>query len=115
MLELMRCIDHESVVCCVRFNAKGTQLATGCKKTVQVFDVESGKRVFYVSHTTAVAGAGAGAAKDGAEAASGEDQEYVRAVCFSPNSEFLAAGMEMLVYLTLSLTLTLTLSLTLTP
>jgi hypothetical protein len=41
-LELLRCIDHESVVCCVRFNAKGTQLATGCKKTVQVFDVESG-------------------------------------------------------------------------
>jgi len=90
-LDLMHCIDHESVVCCVRFNAKGTQLATGCKKTVQVFDVESGKRVFHVSHTTV----SNGSKKDGANASSGEDQEYVRAVCFSPNSECLAAGMEM--------------------
>jgi len=90
-LELMHCIDHESVVCCVRFNAKGTHLATGCKKTVQVFDVESGKRVFHVNHTTANTGA-----KKDASASSGEDQEYVRAVCFSPNSECLAAGMEML-------------------
>ena len=35
-----------SVVCCVQFSADGRYLATGCNRTTQIFDVQTGAKVW---------------------------------------------------------------------
>ena len=42
---LVQNLPHQSVVCCVRFSACGTMLATGSNKSAQIFDVESGQKL----------------------------------------------------------------------
>lgn len=36
------------VVCCVQFSADGRYVATGCNRTAQIFDVQTGQKVWYV-------------------------------------------------------------------
>eukprot|EP00276_Gloeochaete_wittrockiana_P016618 CAMPEP_0184339680 /NCGR_PEP_ID=MMETSP1089-20130417/8359_1 /TAXON_ID=38269 ORGANISM="Gloeochaete wittrockiana, Strain SAG46.84" /NCGR_SAMPLE_ID=MMETSP1089 /ASSEMBLY_ACC=CAM_ASM_000445 /LENGTH=748 /DNA_ID=CAMNT_0026667071 /DNA_START=52 /DNA_END=2295 /DNA_ORIENTATION=- len=83
-IDLMHTLEHESVVCCVSFSQDGKYCASGCNKTAQVFDAETGERV-----------ATFGDDNDGSKSC-GEYKEdsYVRAVCFSPDGRLLAAGAE---------------------
>ena len=41
-------LEHESVVCCVRYSACGQYLATGCNRKAQIYSVESGQKIQYV-------------------------------------------------------------------
>lgn len=83
--EMHQSMDHQSVVCCVRFSSDGTMMASGCHKTAQVFDVKTGDRKFLVSRPGSNGG--------NAAASSEADDAYVRAVCFSPDCTKLVAGM----------------------
>jgi len=76
-VDLLHNFDHSSVVCCVRFSNDGKSLATGCNKSAQIFDVETGEKIYSFSED---------AAKDG--------DLYIRSVCFSPDNKYLAAGAE---------------------
>lgn len=89
--EMHQSMDHQSVVCCVRFSSDGTMMASGCHKTAQVFDVKTGDRKFSVSRPGSSNGANANGAN--AAAASEADDAYVRAVCFSPDCTKIVAGM----------------------
>ncbi|RAW34706.1 General transcriptional corepressor [Phytophthora cactorum] len=88
--EMHQSMDHQSVVCCVRFSSDGTMMASGCHKTAQVFDVKTGDRKFLVSRP---AGSGQTPTSQANAAANEPDDAYVRAVCFSPDCTKLVAGM----------------------
>lgn len=85
--EMHQSMDHQSVVCCVRFSSDGSMMASGCHKTAQVFDVKTGERKFMVSRP-----AGNTSECSNSNNSEGEDA-YVRAVCFSPDCTKLVAGM----------------------
>jgi general transcriptional corepressor TUP1 len=78
-------MDHQSVVCSVRFSPDGSMLATGCHKAARVFDVKTGERKFMVSRH--------GGTGSNGNASSEEEGAYVRAVAFSPDCTKLVAGM----------------------
>ncbi|KIM20068.1 hypothetical protein M408DRAFT_334157 [Serendipita vermifera MAFF 305830] len=77
-VDLVHQFNHESVVCCVRFSKDGKYLATGCNRTAQIFDMQTGAMVCQLSDDKAV--------MDG--------DLYIRSVCFSPDGKFLATGAE---------------------
>ncbi|KAI9911028.1 hypothetical protein PsorP6_011028 [Peronosclerospora sorghi] len=89
--EMHQSMDHQSVVCCVRFSSDGTMMASGCHKTAQVFDVKSGDRKFLVSRPAG--SSGQTPTSQGNAPANEADDAYVRAVCFSPDCSKLVAGM----------------------
>lgn len=76
-IDLMHNLNHSSVVCCVKFSADGKYLSTGCNRSAQIYDVESGKKVHTFSDDNA---------KDG--------DLYIRSVSFSPDGQYLATGAE---------------------
>ncbi|KAF2257501.1 transcriptional repressor rco-1 [Lojkania enalia] len=77
-VELVHNLPHQSVVCCVRFSLDGQYVATGCNRSAQIFDVESGTPVAHLQDGTLP-----------------EDGDlYIRSVCFSPNGAYLATGAE---------------------
>jgi len=76
-IDLMHNLNHSSVVCCVKFSADGKYLSTGCNKSAQIYDVETGRKVH-----TFIDELG----KDG--------DLYIRSVCFSPDGQHLATGAE---------------------
>ena len=75
---LVHNLQHESVVCCVRFSADGRYVATGCNRSAQIFDVATGKQVSHLQDDSVD--------KDG--------DLYIRSVCFSPDGKYLATGAE---------------------
>ncbi|KAJ8611453.1 hypothetical protein MRB53_037972 [Persea americana] len=77
-VDLVHTLAHDSVVCCVRFSQDGRFVATGCNRSAQIFDVESGQRVCKL--------------EDGQATAEGD--LYIRSVCFSPDGRYLATGAE---------------------
>lgn len=77
-VELVHHLDHNSVVCCVRFSRDGKYLATGCNRSAQIFDVTSGQNVATLQDENVD--------KDG--------DLYIRSVCFSPDGKYLATGAE---------------------
>lgn len=77
-VELVHSLEHTSVVCCVRFSADGKFVATGCNKSAQIFDAQSGQKVCILQDE--------GADRDG--------DLYIRSVCFSPDGKYLATGAE---------------------
>ncbi|KAJ3970953.1 WD40-repeat-containing domain protein [Lentinula raphanica] len=77
-VNLVHTLMHESVVCCVRFSADGKWLATGCNRTAQIYDVETGRK-FCVLVDESVGKSG---------------DLYIRSVCFSPDGKYLATGAE---------------------
>ncbi|KAF2733493.1 transcriptional repressor rco-1 [Polyplosphaeria fusca] len=77
-VDLIHNLPHQSVVCCVRFSLDGRYVATGCNRSAQIFDVESGAPVAHLQDGTLP-----------------EDGDlYIRSVCFSPNGAYLATGAE---------------------
>lgn len=77
-VDLIHNLPHQSVVCCVRFSLDGRYVATGCNRSAQIYDVETGQAVAHLQDGTLP-----------------EDGDlYIRSVCFSPNGLFLATGAE---------------------
>jgi glucose repression regulatory protein TUP1 len=77
-INLLHTIEHQSVVCCVKFSKDGKFLATGCNKYSSIYNTETGKKVkqFVTENSTS------------------EKDSYVRSVCFSPDGKYLVAGTE---------------------
>lgn len=69
--------DHASVVCCVKFSTDGKLLATGCNKTTQIFNVETGVKELELE-----------------EDSKREGDLYVRCLSFSADNKYLASGSE---------------------
>ena len=77
-VELVHNLAHPSVVCCVRFSRDGRCVATGCNRSAQIFDVETGQQISHLQDTSLP--------QDG--------DLYIRSVCFSPDNNHLATGAE---------------------
>ena len=78
-VDLVHSLQHDSVVCCVRFSHDGKYVATGCNRSAQIFDVHTGEKVCVL--------------EDHAAENPGPDL-YIRSVCFSPDGRYLATGAE---------------------
>lgn len=77
-MDLIHNLPHTSVVCCVRFSLDGRHVATGCNRSAQIYEVDSGQQVAHLQDGTLP-----------------EDGDlYIRSVCFSPSGKFLATGAE---------------------
>lgn len=77
-VDLVHNLPHQSVVCCVRFSHDGRYVATGCNRSAQIFDVQTGQQVCHLQDNS-----------------TNQDGDlYIRSVCFSPDSKFLATGAE---------------------
>ncbi|KAJ7460657.1 chromatin associated protein [Mycena latifolia] len=77
-VSLVHTFLHETVVCCVQFSADGKWLATGCNRTAQIFDVQTGHKACVLS--------------DDSTGKTGD--LYIRSVRFSPDGKYLATGAE---------------------
>lgn len=77
-VDLVHTLEHHSVVCCVRFSQDGKYIATGCNRSAQIFDVQTGHKVTQLQDETVD--------RDG--------DLYIRSVCFSPDGRYLATGAE---------------------
>eukprot|EP00179_Madagascaria_erythrocladioides_P010298 CAMPEP_0198310030 /NCGR_PEP_ID=MMETSP1450-20131203/2225_1 /TAXON_ID=753684 ORGANISM="Madagascaria erythrocladiodes, Strain CCMP3234" /NCGR_SAMPLE_ID=MMETSP1450 /ASSEMBLY_ACC=CAM_ASM_001115 /LENGTH=695 /DNA_ID=CAMNT_0044012819 /DNA_START=84 /DNA_END=2171 /DNA_ORIENTATION=+ len=83
-IKLQNTFAHDSVVCCVRYSWNGLYLATGSNKSAHIFDAASGGRVATLSKDD-------GTDPDHDQAT---PDSYVRAVCFSPDGNWLITGAE---------------------
>ncbi|KAI4597049.1 general transcription repressor [Pestalotiopsis sp. IQ-011] len=77
-VELVHTLSHESVVCCVRFSHDGKYVATGCNRSAQIYDVQTGEKVCVLTD----------------ENVDISGDLYIRSVCFSPDGKYLATGAE---------------------
>lgn len=112
MLPEMECrllytMQHDSVVCCVKYSNDGKFLATGSNRAAHIFDQETGKQVgvFTKDRDRAAPGnSNAALVNDNYNATrpsgdlglpnTGKSDSYVRAVCFSPENDLLVTGAE---------------------
>lgn len=78
-LDLVYSLDHDSVVCCIKFSLDGAYLATGCNHVAQIYEMSSGQKISTLMD-------------DSIPRSSGD--LYIRTVCFSPDSHLLATGAE---------------------
>ncbi|KAJ4292189.1 general transcription repressor [Collariella sp. IMI 366227] len=77
-VDLVHTLQHESVVCCVRFSHDGKYVATGCNRSAQIYDVATGEKICVL--------------QDDSIEPTGD--LYIRSVCFSPDGKYLATGAE---------------------
>ncbi|KAJ6472285.1 chromatin associated protein [Mycena vitilis] len=77
---LVHTFIHETVVCCIQFSGDGKYLATGCNRTAQIYEVQSGRKVCVLADDTSTP------SKTG--------DLYIRSVRFSPDGRYLATGAE---------------------
>ncbi|KAG2213371.1 hypothetical protein INT47_009044 [Mucor saturninus] len=79
-VDLVYTLDHDSVVCCVKFSMDGRFLAAGCNQATYIYDTMTSTRVAQVVLQDESAG------RDG--------DLYIRSVSFSPDGKYLATGAE---------------------
>lgn len=80
---LQNSLQHDSVVCCVRYSWDGNYLATGSNRSAQIYEVNTGATLASF------------AKEDVSTLENGEKADsYVRAVCFSPDGQWLVTGAE---------------------
>ncbi|KAH8821514.1 WD40-repeat-containing domain protein [Xylogone sp. PMI_703] len=77
-VDLVHTLQHESVVCCVRFSHDGKYVATGCNRSAQIFDVVTGQKICILQD----------------DSVDSVGDLYIRSVCFSPDGRYLATGAE---------------------
>jgi glucose repression regulatory protein TUP1 len=77
-VDLVHTLEHQSVVCCVRFSLDGRYVATGCNRLASIYDVETGQQVAQLQDMQI----------------NDEGDLYIRSVCFSPDGKYLATGAE---------------------
>ncbi|KAK5654142.1 hypothetical protein OQA88_7573 [Cercophora sp. LCS_1] len=77
-VDLVHTLQHESVVCCVRFSADGKYVATGCNRSAQIYDVATGEKICILQD----------------DSIDLDGDLYIRSVCFSPDGKYLATGAE---------------------
>lgn len=77
-VDLVHTLEHQSVVCCVRFSLDGRYVATGCNRLASIYDVETGQQVAQLQDLQI----------------NDEGDLYIRSVCFSPDGKYLATGAE---------------------
>ncbi|KAG4304097.1 hypothetical protein PORY_002461 [Pneumocystis oryctolagi] len=77
-INFVHTLEHQSVVCCIRFSNDGEYLATGCNRVALIFDVKTGKRLTILQD----------------ESVDWEGDLYVRSIAFSPDGKYLATGAE---------------------
>ncbi|KAL2316422.1 Transcriptional repressor tup11 [Schizosaccharomyces pombe] len=77
-INLVHTLEHPSVVCCVKFSNNGKYLATGCNQAANVFDVQTGKKLFTLHE----------------ESPDPSRDLYVRTIAFSPDGKYLVTGTE---------------------
>lgn len=77
-IDLVHTLQHQSVVCCVRFSHDGKYVATGCNRSAQIYDVQTGEKLCVLQDDSADMGG----------------DLYIRSVCFSPDGRYLATGAE---------------------
>ena len=75
-IRLLHTFKHYSDVHCLRFSNDGRYIATGCNRTAQIFDVETGHEVVTLNNAPA----------------EHEGNFFIRSVCFSPDGQYLAVG-----------------------
>ncbi|PPQ86686.1 hypothetical protein CVT25_006761 [Psilocybe cyanescens] len=78
-VNLLHTFPHATVVCCVQFSADGRYMATGCNRTAQIYDVQTGIKVCVLEDETA---------------RPETTDLYIRSVRFSPDGKLLATGAE---------------------
>lgn len=81
-VSLQNSLGLDSVVCCVRYSWDGNYLATGSNRAAHIFDASTGRTVATFSKDP-------GTGEDGSH-----QDSYVRAVCFSPDGNWLITGAE---------------------
>lgn len=82
-MSLENTLQHDSVVCCVRYSSDGKFLATGSNRSARIFDAATGQIVATFGKDSAI------------NPHHVDDEEtYVRAVCFSPDGKWLVTGAE---------------------
>ena len=79
-VDLIHTFNHSSAVACIRFSIDGNQVATGCNRLAQIFDVRSGQLLTTLEH------------KSSDTKLYGDF--FVHSICFSSDSKYLATGGE---------------------
>ena len=79
-INLVSSLDHESVVCCVKFSNCGKFIATGCNHFATVYQVDTGAIVAILGNIPT-------------DTDKPQDL-YIRSVVFSPDNNYLATGAE---------------------
>ncbi|KAJ1915283.1 general transcription repressor [Mycoemilia scoparia] len=77
-LRVTQALEHDSVVCCVKFSNDGKLLATGCNRVTKLWDVASGQCITTLCDDNQ----------------SKQSDLYIRSVCFSPDGKYLVTGAE---------------------
>ncbi len=78
-VDLVHTLQHESVVCTVKFNHDGKYVATGCNRSAQIYDVTTGEKICVLQEESMI---------------DFDGDLYIRSVCFSPDGKYLATGAE---------------------